>query len=200
MSLSRLLIATTNQGKIREYREILGDLPVDLVTPADIGLSLEVDETGETFRENSALKAQAFYEASGLITFSEDSGLEIDALHGEPGVYSARWGGTSDYAIKNRRVLELLADVPWDRRTARYVSEATVVDQSGKRWHYRGTVAGKIANEVAGKGGFGYDPIFYVPRFKRTMAELSAQQKHEISHRGRSTRRALPRLRALLGI
>src|SRR5215212_4100664 len=98
----RLLIATTNQGKIREYREILDHLPADLVTPTELGLSLEVEETGATFRENSALKARAFHEASGLVTFSEDSGLEIDPLDGAPGVYSARWGGTSDYSIKNQ--------------------------------------------------------------------------------------------------
>jgi XTP/dITP diphosphohydrolase len=200
MSGSRLLIATTNQGKIREYREILDILPVELITPADIGLSLDVEETGETFRANSDIKAKAFFEASGLVTFSEDSGLEIDALDGAPGVYSARWGGTSDYAVKNQRVLDLLAEVPVEKRTARYVSEATVVDLSGKRWHYRGTVSGRLGYEIVGEGGFGYDPIFYIPRFRRTMAQLSAVEKHEISHRGRSTRRALPRLRAILGV
>lgn len=199
MTVPRLLLATSNRGKIDEYREILDGIEAALVTPADLGLQIHVDETGTTFRQNAALKARAYARASGLVTLAEDSGLEIDALGGEPGVYSARWGDTSDYAAKNRMVLARLEGVPWDKRTARYVSEAAVVDQRGKIWHYRGVVRGYIAFAPAGEGGFGYDPIFYVRRHRRTMAQLTAAQKHEISHRGRATRRALPRLQAVLG-
>ncbi|MFN0073755.1 MAG: RdgB/HAM1 family non-canonical purine NTP pyrophosphatase [Chloroflexota bacterium] len=200
MTHSALLIASTNQGKLAEYREILRGLPVELRTLADVGITFEVEETGITFRENAAIKARAYARASGLITFAEDSGLEIDALGGEPGVYSARWGGTSDYALKHRMILDRLTDVPWERRTARYVSEAAVVDASGHVWHYRGTVSGHISFEPAGHGGFGFDPIFQIASFARTMAQLTSAEKHAISHRGRSTRRALPRLRLVLGL
>lgn len=200
MTKPTLLIASTNQGKLKEYREILGELPITIVTLQDVGISFDVEETGTTFRENAALKARAYWEASRLVTFAEDSGLEIDALNGEPGVYSARWGNTSDYTVKCRMILDRLAELPWDRRTARYVSEAAVVDLHGRVWHYRGTVNGHIALEPRGTGGFGYDPIFTVTRFARTMAQLTPEQKHAISHRGRSTRRALPRLRQALGL
>jgi XTP/dITP diphosphohydrolase len=195
-----LLIASTNQGKLREYREILGELPIDLVTLTDAGITFEADETGTTFRENATLKARAYAEASGLITFAEDSGLEIDAMNGEPGVYSARWGNTSDYEVKHRMILDRLQAVPWELRTARYVSEAAIVDSSARVWNYRGTVEGRIALSPSGSRGFGFDPIFHVTRFGCTMADLTAMQKHAISHRGRSTRRALPRLRAILGL
>jgi XTP/dITP diphosphohydrolase len=195
-----LLIASTNPGKLREYRDILRELPVDLKTLADVGIAFEVVETGTTFRENATLKARAYGEASGMVTFAEDSGLEVDALGGEPGVYSARWGNTSDYTLKHAMLLERLRDVPRERRTARYVSEAAILDTGGRVWNYRGTVEGRVALAPAGDGGFGFDPIFEVARFGRTMAQLSAEQKHAISHRGRSTRRALPRLRATLGL
>jgi XTP/dITP diphosphohydrolase len=195
-----LLIASTNPGKLREYREILSELSIDLKTLADVGISFEVDETGTTFRENATLKARGYAQASGLVTFAEDSGLEIDALDGEPGVYSARWGNTSDYDLKHRMILQRMAEVPLERRTARYVSEAAIVDISGRVWNYRGTVEGRIAMAPAGDGGFGFDPIFELPRFGRTMAQLSAEEKHAISHRGHSTRRALPRLRSIFGL
>ena len=195
-----LLIASTNPGKLREYRDILSELSIDLKTLTDVGISFEVDETGTTFRENATLKARGYAEASGMVTFAEDSGLEIDALDGEPGVYSARWGNTSDYDLKHRMILERLAEVPLERRTARYVSEAAIVDTDGRVWHFRGTVEGRIAMTPAGDGGFGFDPIFELPELGRTMAQLSAEEKHAISHRGRSTRRALPRLRSILGL
>lgn len=200
MNRPALLIASTNQGKLREYREILGRLPIDLLTLTDVGITFEVEETGTTFRQNATLKARAYGRASGMVTFAEDSGLEIDALNGEPGVYSARWGNTSNYDVKHRMIAERMQQVPREQRTARYVSEAAICDMSGHVWHYRGTVEGRIADAPAGEGGFGFDPIFEVTRFGCTMAQLSAEQKHSISHRGRSTRRALPRLRALLGI
>jgi len=200
MNRPTLLIASTNPGKLREYRDILDELPIDLRTLADLGISFEVDETGTTFRENATLKARGYAEASGMVTFAEDSGLEIDALNGEPGVYSARWGNTSDYGLKHRMILERLAEVPLERRTARYVSEAAIVDGVGHVWNYRGTVEGRIATAPAGNGGFGFDPIFELPEFRCTMAQLTAEQKHAISHRGRSTRLALPRLKAILGL
>ncbi len=170
-----LLIATTSPGKIREFRQLLAQLPVEVVTPADLGLILEVEETGSTFRENAEIKARAYAAASNLPTLAEDSGLEIDALGGEPGVYSARWGGTDDYAVKNRLILDRLAAVPWERRGCCYVSEAVVLAPEGKHFYGRGEVRGRIGTAPAGEGGFGYDPIFYLPQFKRTMAQLTPQ-------------------------
>lgn len=195
-----LLIATTSPGKIREFRQLLAELPAKLVTPTDLGLSLDVEETGSTFRENAEIKARAYAAASDLPTLAEDSGLKIEAFGGEPGVYSARWGGTDDYAAKNRLILQRLLRVPWEQRGCRYISEAVVLGPDGAPRYGRGEVRGFIALVPAGDGGFGYDPIFYLPRYRRTMAQLTAEEKHQISHRGRSTRRILPALRRVLGL
>lgn len=185
----RLLIATTNPDKIRELREILGGLPVELVTPTDLGIDLEVAETGETFAANAEIKARAWHDRTGLLTLAEDSGLEIDALGGWPGVESARWAG-DDYTLKNRLIVERLAGVPDERRTCRYVCVIAILDCPGRLYTATGTVEGRVAGEPRGTGGFGYDPIFYLPDRGRTMAELAPEQKHAISHRGRAARLA----------
>ena len=188
--MQRLLLATTSKDKIREYRQIFADFAGQLLTPDDLGVSLDVAETGATFAENAELKARAWHARTGLPTLAEDSGLEIDALGGAPGVYSARWGG-EDYATKHRSILERLADVPEERRTCRYVCAIALADCSGRVHHLRGTVEGRVAREPRGTGGFGYDPIFYLPELGRTMAELTEAEKHAISHRGRAGRQAL---------
>lgn len=193
-----LLIGTTSAGKLREYRELFADLPARLVTPPDVGIELEVEEGDSSFRENAALKARAFHDASGLLTVAEDSGFVVDALDGEPGVRSARWGGTDDYAIKNRLILERLAGRPPRDRRCRYVSSLAIVAPDGRLYRRTATCEGIVADAPRGSGGFGYDPIFYLPRFQRTMAELAADEKHRISHRGIAARRALPLLRRLL--
>jgi XTP/dITP diphosphohydrolase len=183
----RLLLATTSEGKLRELRDLLGDLPITLLTPRDIGLSLTVEETGRTYEENALLKARAYRDAAELPTLAEDSGLEIAALGGAPGIYSARYQGLPDGPVKNASVLSQLANVPWPARTARYVC-AMVLMLDERTVTCRGVVTGVIASEPAGTGGFGFDPIFYVPRYRRTMAQLPPEVKNRISHRARAAR------------
>ena len=196
--LPLLLIGTTSAGKLREFRELFADLPARVLTPPDVGIELDVEEGDRSFEENAALKARAFHAASGLLTVAEDSGFVVDALGGEPGVRSARWGGTDDYAIKNRLILERLGGRPPDERRCRYVSSLAVVAPSGRLYRRTATCDGLVAEAPRGSGGFGYDPIFYVPRFARSMAELNADEKNRISHRGKAVRRVLPLLRRLL--
>ncbi len=198
MSTRRLLLSTNNPDKVREFREILAGLPLEVVTPASLRLELEVNETGTTFAENAAIKARAFHDATGLLSLADDSGLEVDALGGEPGVYSARYAGLTDGPVKNRFLLEKLAGVPWERRGGRYVCEIAIVDEAGRLHRCRGVMRGKIALEARGEGGFGYDPIFYIPRYRRTVAEMSPELKNRISHRGRAGRRARAILERLL--
>lgn len=196
--MRRLLLSTNNPGKVREFQEVLAGLPLDIVTPASLGLQMEVPETGFTFAENAAIKARAYHEATGLLSLSDDSGLEVDALDGAPGVYSARYAGLPDGAEKNRYVLQQLAEVPWEDRGGRYVCEIAVVDESGRLHRCRGVMKGKIALEPKGEDGFGFDPIFYVPRFRRTVAQMPLELKNRISHRGRAGRKAREVLEKLI--
>jgi len=197
MSPERLLLATTSGDKIREYREIFGNLPLELVAPPEIGLSLRVEETGSTFRENAELKARAYWQARGLPSLAEDSGFEVEALGGAPGVHSARWAG-EDYARKNRLILERLAGLKGAARRCRYVCEIALIGPDGRLFRARGELVGRVAGEPAGSGGFGYDPIFYLPRLRRTLAQLGAEQKNALSHRGRAARKIRPIIERLL--
>jgi XTP/dITP diphosphohydrolase len=183
---STLLAATTNPGKLAELRALLPCLTV--LAPTDVGSLLPVEETGATFVENARLKAAAYHAATGLRTMGEDSGIEIDALNGEPGVYSARYKGLPDGPVKNAHILELLRDVPEGRRGCRYRCAIVLIDRDDEQV-FEGECRGRIARWPAGEGGFGYDPIFLVPRLRRTMAELSADEKNRISHRGRAVRK-----------
>lgn len=182
-----LLLATTNPGKLREYREIFADLPYHLFSLADQGIDLDVEETGATFAENALLKARAYTQVSGMLTLADDSGLEIDALGGEPGVHSARWPTVdTPYAERFKLIYERLAHLPPAQRTARFRCVIALANPTG--WHQmvEGTVEGIIADAPRGENGFGYDPIFYVPALGSTTAELSPEEKHRISHRGRA--------------
>ena len=193
----KLLLSTNNPDKVREFGQILAGLPLEIVTPASLGLRLEVQETGTTFAENAALKARAFHQATGLLSLADDSGLEIDALGGAPGVYSARYGGLPDGEIKNRLVLQQMEGVSWEKRDCRYVAEVAIVDEEGTLHRCRGVLKGKVAMEPRGEGGFGFDPIFFVPGKGRTVAEMTPEEKNRISHRGkagRCARRILERL------
>jgi XTP/dITP diphosphohydrolase len=195
----RLLLATTSLDKIRELRQIFADLPLTLLAPADLGLHLDVEESGTTFRENADLKARAFWQAAGVPCLAEDSGFAVDALDGAPGVYSARWEGT-DYAHKNRLVVERLAGLSGGARRCRYVCVLAFVGPDGAIHHARGELTGRVAERAAGSGGFGYDPIFYLPRLRRTLAQLPDEAKNALSHRGRGARRIRPVVeRELLG-
>ena len=192
--IPRLLLATSNQGKIRELRRLLGHLPVELCTPHETVGVLDVDESGATYEENARLKALAYAEASGLPTLGEDSGIEIDALDGAPGIYSARFEGLPDGPEKNAYVLKLLDNVPPEQRGARYVCSMVLMMDAplagGRELiTFEGMCPGHVALAPAGQGGFGYDPIFLVPRLDRTMAELTDAQKDRVSHRGRAARK-----------
>jgi XTP/dITP diphosphohydrolase len=196
-TLPLLLVGTTSAGKIRELRQLLADLPARVVFPTDLGLDLDPEEGETSFVANAKLKARAYRRASGLMTLAEDSGFAVDALGGEPGVISARWGGT-DYTVKNQLILDRLAGLPDERRGCGYVSVLAVAMPDGRIYQRTGWCRGRVAYAPAGTGGFGYDPIFYYPELGKTMAQMESAEKDAISHRGRAVRKSLPLLRALL--
>ena len=179
----KLVLASKNEKKLREMDEILSGLGVEVCSQADVGIDVDVEETGTTFEENSRLKAQAVMEASGLPAVADDSGLCVDALNGAPGVFSARYGGEGlDDAGRYRL---LLASMPAGQpRTAKFVSVITCCFPGGGVLTARGECPGTIAFAPMGEGGFGYDPVFFLPRLKKTFAQLSAGEKNAISHRG----------------
>jgi XTP/dITP diphosphohydrolase len=181
----KLLVATTNPGKMREIAGILDGLPVELVSlDAYPGLE-EPEETGETFAENARLKALSYHEATGLPSVAEDSGLEIEALDGAPGVHSARWEGT-DYAVKFRRIYEMLEARQARGSAARFVCRLALADEGHIVFESEGVIEGRIADEPRGDQGFGYDPIFFYPPLGRTNAEMDRDLKATVSHRGKA--------------
>lgn len=185
----KLLLGTNNQAKIREYRSLLADLPHQLVTLAEQGITIVVDETGKTLEENARLKATRLAAESHLLTLADDSGLEVDALGGEPGPLSARYAGEN--ASDSDRIDYLLArlrDVPWERRTARFRCVIAIAVPGGEVTLCSGECPGMITFAPRGEYGFGYDPIFYLPEMDRTMAELSPEVKNRLSHRGQAAR------------
>jgi|SRR5579862_711302 len=185
----RLLIATTNPHKVEELRDLLGDIPYSLVGLSELHVSQEVAETGETFVENAILKAAEYATLTGELALADDSGLEIDALGGEPGVYSARWAGADvTYEERFRILLARLENVPAEKRTARFRCVIAVAAPAphGLIGLTTGVVEGRIADTPAGSGGFGYDPIFYVPEQQRTIGQMSLAEKQRISHRARA--------------
>lgn len=198
MSKPRVLIATTNKGKQREYRALLRPLDALLVFPDDLGIDLEVEEDGATYRENAAKKARAFAQASGLTALADDSGLEVDALGGEPGVRSSRYAGEgADDPRRRAFLLEKLRAVPAPR-AARFVCVIAVALPRGALHFAEGECRGEIVTAQRGAGGFGYDPVFRPEGRPVTMAELSAEEKNRISHRARAAQAAIPLLRRIL--
>lgn len=181
----KLLIATHNRGKLVEYQELLDDPAFELVTLDDVGIAEDVEETGTTFEENARLKAVTYAQQSGLLALGDDSGLEVDALNGEPGVYSKRYAGEgkSD-AERNEYLLSKLTNVPVPQRTARFRCVIVIADPQGDTWTAEGTCEGSIGFAPRGTNGFGYDPIFVVQGDGRHLAELSSTEKNRISHRG----------------
>jgi len=187
----RLLLATTSTHKIGELREILASLPLQLVTPMDLGLDLDPEETGQSFAENATIKARAFAAASGLPSLADDSGLEVDALDGEPGVRSKRYAGPdATDADRITFLLGKLAGTPEETRTARFRCVMVLATPDAVVGEVQGTCEGRIALAPRGANGFGYDPVFLLPDRGQTMAELSSEEKHAISHRGRAGRAA----------
>ena len=198
--MEKLLIATNNKGKIKELHELLDDLGIELVTPSHIGLDLDVVEDGLTYAENATKKAIAFAQASNLISLADDSGLEVDALGGAPGLYSARYGSTDGNKLSDadRRafLIQNLQDKPgpW---TARFHATIAIAVPNGETQLAEGWCEGEIIPEERGTGGFGYDPIFLLPEFGKTMAELSSENKNRLSHRARAVMNAKPSLKLL---
>jgi len=189
--MPKLLLATTNQGKTREYRRLLKGIPFDLVTPSDEGIDMAVEERNTSFEDNAELKATSYASSSHLIALADDSGLEVDALGGEPGIRSARFAG--DEASDKDRVEHLLAklkEIPWEQRTARFRCVIAIALPEGATNLCHGECRGILAFEPKGENGFGYDPIFYLPEFDKTMAELSSDIKNQISHRARAAQKA----------
>ncbi len=198
----KILLATNNAGKLNEMAQIVKeegfDKRIKLITPRDLGMDLEVDETGSTFFDNAYLKAKAFADQSGLPTIADDSGLVIDALDGKPGIYSARWGRDDEERIN--KVLTALKDVPSDQRQAAFVAVMVFYHpQTLTTIKTVGRMEGMIAKEPTGQNGFGYDPIMFVPSLNKTVAQLTPAQKNKLSHRGQALRQLLPILQAGLG-
>lgn len=191
MSKKKLLLATNNQGKAREYQSLLSGIPYQLVTLDDEGITTEVPESGATFEENARLKAATLAAESGLLTLADDSGLEVDTLGGEPGVLSHRFAGegASD-ADRYLFLLDKLKSIPEEKRTARFVCVIAIAAPGGKVETCTGECRGVITIAPRGYNGFGYDPVFYVPELGKTMAELSSEEKNKISHRSRAAAKA----------
>ena len=190
--MKKIIFATGNQGKMREIREILAGEDVEILSMKEAGITLDIIEDGTTFAENAIIKAKAVAaapQAQQAIVLADDSGLEVDYLNKEPGIYSARYmGEDTSYKIKNQNIIDRLEGVPKEKRTARFVCAIAAAFSDGRVEVRRGTIEGQIAYEPAGENGFGYDPIFYVPEFKKTTAELDPEEKNEVSHRGKALR------------
>mgnify|MGYP003372650638 CR=1 FL=1 len=194
--MKRIIFATGNEGKMKEIREILKDLDVQVLSMKEAGIQVDIVEDGTTFEENAIIKAKAVCQASGEIALADDSGLVIDYLNGEPGVYSARYmGENTSYHIKNANLIERLQGVPDEQRTARFACVIAAAFPDGTVKTVYGAMEGRIGYEEAGENGFGYDPIFYLPEYDCTSAQLSMEEKNKISHRGKALRAIKDELR-----
>lgn len=195
MMSDKVIFATGNEGKMKEIRMILSDVDVTVLSLKEAGVALDVEENGATFAENALIKARACAAQTNCMVLADDSGLEIDYLNKEPGIYSARYmGEETSYRVKNRNLIDRLLGVPEEKRTARFVCAIAAVLPDGSELHAEGVIEGRIGYEEKGENGFGYDPIFYVPEFGCTSAEMNAEQKNAASHRGQ----ALKKMKELL--
>lgn len=187
--MRKVIFATGNQGKMKEIRDILGDLDIELLSLKDAGIQADIVEDGKTFEENAQIKARTVCSLTGEIVLADDSGLEIDYLNKEPGIYSARYmGEDTSYRIKNANLIERLNGVPDEKRTARFVCAIAAAFPDGTMKTVRAAMEGRIGYEERGENGFGYDPIFWLPEYGCTSAELSMEEKNKISHRGKALR------------
>ncbi|MFT4146567.1 MAG: XTP/dITP diphosphatase [Mobilitalea sp.] len=185
--MKRIIFATSNEGKMREIRELLKDLDIELLSLKEAGLNPDIEENGTTFEENAVIKAKLIMEMTGEIVLADDSGIEVDYLDKAPGVYSARFlGEDTSYDIKNKYIIDKLAAASGEERSARFVCVIACALPNGEIETCRATIEGTIAKEIVGDKGFGYDPIFYVPEYKCTTAEMPLELKNEISHRGKA--------------
>ena len=185
--MDRIIFATGNAGKRKEVREILKDLNVEVLSMKEAGIQADVEENGKTFQENAVIKAREIMKISGEVVLADDSGLEIDYLNKEPGIYSARYmGEDTSYRIKNANLIERLQGVPDEKRTARFVCAIAAAFPDGSVETTEGTIEGRIGYEEKGENGFGYDPIFFVPEYGYTTAAAAGEQKKQVSHRGKA--------------
>lgn len=196
--MKKIIFATGNANKMVEVRMILADCGYEIVSMKEAGIDIDIVEDGKTFEENAIIKATAIsktMEAEGCVVLADDSGLEVDYMDGAPGIYSARWQGEdTPYSIKNQMIIDALADAKEEERTARFVCEIAAAFPDGTVTTRRGVIEGMIAHQPAGENGFGYDPIFFLPEYGKTTAELAPEDKNKISHRGR----ALEKIREVL--
>lgn len=187
--MNKIIFATGNQNKLKEIRQIMQDMDVEIISMKEAGINIEIEETGTTFLENSYLKAKTIWDITGGIVMADDSGLVIDYLNGEPGLYSARYmGENTSYDIKNANILDRMKAAKGNERSARFVASIVCILPNGKELSVVETMEGIIADKVAGENGFGYDPILYLPDYDCTSAELSDNEKNKISHRGKALR------------
>lgn len=201
--MNTVIFATSNEGKMREVRAILADMPVRVLSMKEAGIKVDVEENGTSFEENALIKASGIadcipeeYKDDKVFVLADDSGLEVDYLNKEPGIYSARYmGEDTSYDIKNKAIIDRLAGVPDEKRTARFVCAIACVLPDGSSKITRATIEGIIGYEIAGANGFGYDPIFYVPEYGCTTAELTPEQKNEVSHRGKALKEMKEQIR-----
>ncbi len=185
--MERLIFATGNKDKMKEIRMILADSGYEILSMKEAGIEADIVEDGKTFEENAIIKAKAISKLAGCLVLADDSGLEVDAMNGAPGIYSARFEGVdTPYSIKNKIIMDKLEGLPEEKRTARFVCAIAAAWPDGRIETRRGTIEGRIAHEPAGENGFGYDPIFYVPEYGKTTAQLDPEEKNKISHRGKA--------------
>lgn len=183
----RIVFATGNAGKVKEIQMILADLGLEVVSMKEAGISIDVEENGSTYEENALIKARAVAALTDDLVMADDSGLEVDALNKEPGIFSARYmGEDTPYSIKNAEIIKRLTGLTGEERHARFVCAIATVFPDGREVTTRATIEGQIGFEERGSHGFGYDPIFYVPQFDKTTAELTEEEKNQVSHRGKA--------------
>ncbi len=198
MKIEKMIFATGNEGKMREVRMILGDLGAEILSLKEAGIQAEAEENGTTFEENAVIKAKEIMEKTGALVLADDSGLEVDALNGEPGIYSARYmGHETSYHIKNKNLIERLEGKTGEERSARFVCAIAACFPDGRVLTTRGTMEGQIGYEEKGENGFGYDPIFYLPEYQCYSGELLLEEKNKLSHRGKALRLMKEQLEAL---
>jgi XTP/dITP diphosphohydrolase len=193
--MRKIIFATSNEGKMDEIRDICKDLDVELLSLKDAGIVAEIDENGTSFEENAIIKAKTVMEMTGTMVLADDSGIEVDYLNKAPGIYSARFlGEDTPYSVKNQYIIDQLAKAEGEERSARFVCVIACAFPDGRMITAKGTIEGYIAHKISGSHGFGYDPIFYVPEYSCTMADMAPEEKNKISHRGK----ALMKMKELL--
>jgi XTP/dITP diphosphohydrolase len=196
--MRKFIVATKNKGKLSEIAEILKELPFEIVSMEEVGITKEIEENGSTFEENALIKAKEIFDITKEMVMADDSGLEVDFLNGEPGIYSARFAGVNATdSDKNNKLLELLKNVPFEDRAARFVCVIAVVMPDGSYFTVRGTCEGFIGFEAIGNNGFGYDPLFFLKEYDQTTAQMQPEEKHKISHRGKALRAMAQKLEAM---